>query len=210
MTVWIVSPLFHDTPAFVRLRAEVADHGARAGIAGPIRHVIIDDSAGADREVDELRGDASLLVLTPPFNLGHQRAIVFGLRHLAPLVAGDALHLPFADGAFDAITISFGLRNVVRTSEALREMARVVRPGGRLVVCEFSRPTWAPFGKAYYDGALRVIRVLAKKASSNPDAYVYLAESIKAWPDQEALAGMIDGAGWSGARWPGGVPGTFR
>ncbi|WP_228389496.1 demethylmenaquinone methyltransferase [Cumulibacter manganitolerans] len=122
-------------------------------------------------------------------------------RSGVPLIAGDALHLPFADAAFDAVTISFGLRNVVRTEEALREMARVVRPSGRLVVCEFSRPTWAPFGKAYYDGALRIIPLLARKASSNPDAYVYLAESIKAWPRQEALANLIDGAGWQGTRW---------
>lgn len=118
-----------------------------------------------------------------------------------PLLAGDALHLPFADNAFDAVTISFGLRNVVRTAEALREMARVVRPGGRLVVCEFSRPTWGPFRAAYYDGALRAIPMLAKKASSNPEAYIYLAESIKAWPPQPELARLIDDSGWEDASW---------
>lgn len=118
-----------------------------------------------------------------------------------PLLAGDALHLPFADESFDAVTISFGLRNVVRTAEGLREMARVVRPGGRLVVCEFSRPTWAPFRALYDDVALRAIPVLARKASSNPDAYVYLAESIRAWPGQEALAEIIDESGWQDAQW---------
>lgn len=118
-----------------------------------------------------------------------------------PLVAGDALHLPFADEAFDAVTISFGLRNVVRTGEALREMARVVRPGGRLVIAEFSRPTWAPFRAAYYDVALRAIQVVAKQAASNPEAYLYLAESIKAWPAQEELALLIDESGWHGAAW---------
>lgn len=118
-----------------------------------------------------------------------------------PLVAGDALHLPFADAAFDAITVSFGLRNVVQTGDALREMARVVRPGGRLVVCEFSRPTWAPFRAAYYDIALRAIQMVAKQAASNPEAYRYLAESIKAWPDQEELALLIDDSGWDGAEW---------
>lgn len=118
-----------------------------------------------------------------------------------PLIAGDALRLPFADDAFDAVTISFGLRNVVQTSQALREMARVVRPGGALVICEFSRPTWAPFRAAYYEGALRVIRVIAERASSNPEAYTYLAESIKAWPAQEQLARIVDDSGWQGAQW---------
>lgn len=122
-------------------------------------------------------------------------------RAAVPLVAGDALHLPFADAAFDAVTISFGLRNVVRTHEALREMARVVRPGGTIVVCEFSRPTWTPFRTAYYDGALKAIPVLAKKASSNPDAYVYLAESIQDWPPQEDLARIIGESGWADAEW---------
>src|SRR3954449_12185039 len=102
-------------------------------------------------------------------------------------VAGDATRLPFADATFDAVTISFGLRNVVDPDAGLREMLRVTRPGGRLVVCEFSTPTWAPFRTLYTRWLMGALPPLARAASSNPDAYVYLAESIQAWPDQEAL-----------------------
>lgn len=89
MTVWVLSPLLHDTVSFLRLRDEVAAHCSDAGITGPVRHVVVDDSAGADREVDQLRELDGVDVLTPPFNLGHQRAIVFGLRQIAPAVADD-------------------------------------------------------------------------------------------------------------------------
>ena len=99
-------------------------------------------------------------------------------------MAGDALRLPFADAAFDAVTISFGLRNVADVDAALAEMARVTRPGGRLVVCEFSHPTWAPFRTVYTEYLMRALPSVARRVSSNPDAYVYLAESIRAWPDQ--------------------------
>jgi demethylmenaquinone methyltransferase / 2-methoxy-6-polyprenyl-1,4-benzoquinol methylase len=118
-----------------------------------------------------------------------------------PLVAGDALALPFRDGAFDAATISFGLRNVADVDAALRELARVTRPGGRLVVCEFSRPTWAPWRTVYTEYLMRALPPVARAVSSNPDAYVYLAESIRAWPDQAALAERIRGAGWTDIAW---------
>ena len=117
------------------------------------------------------------------------------------LLAGDALRLPFADGAFDAVTISFGLRNVADVDAALPEMARVTRPGGRLVVCEFSHPTWAPFRTVYTEYLMRALPSVARRVSSNPDAYVYLAESIRAWPDQAALAGRIAAAGWAAVAW---------
>jgi demethylmenaquinone methyltransferase / 2-methoxy-6-polyprenyl-1,4-benzoquinol methylase len=113
-----------------------------------------------------------------------------------PMVAGDALALPFADGSFDAVTISFGLRNVADVDAALRELARVTRPGGRLVVCEFSRPVWAPFRTLYTEYLMRALPAVARKVSSNPDAYVYLAESIRAWPSQDELAARIAAAGW--------------
>jgi len=115
--------------------------------------------------------------------------------------AGDATRLPFADAAFDAVTISFGLRNIVDPEAGLREMRRVTRPGGRLVVCEFSHPTWAPFRTVYVEYLMRALPPLARAVSSSPDAYVYLAESIRAWPDQAALAHRIAGAGWSSPRW---------
>jgi demethylmenaquinone methyltransferase/2-methoxy-6-polyprenyl-1,4-benzoquinol methylase len=111
-------------------------------------------------------------------------------------VAGDALRLPFADQAFDAVTISFGLRNLSNMDAGLTEMLRVTRPGGRLVICEFSHPTFGPFRAAYMNYVMRALPAIATRVSSNPDAYVYLAESIRAWPGQNALAQRIRAAGW--------------
>ena len=122
-------------------------------------------------------------------------------RPSLPFVAGDGTLLPFADDTFDAVTISFGLRNIVDPAAGLREMARVTRPGGRLVVCEFSHPTWSPFRTVYVEYLMRALPPVARAVSSSPDAYVYLAESIRAWPDQPRLAAMIADSGWSGVEW---------
>jgi demethylmenaquinone methyltransferase / 2-methoxy-6-polyprenyl-1,4-benzoquinol methylase len=134
------------------------------------------------------------------FSLGMLRV---GKRHQPglPFVAGDALHLPFADAVFDTVTISFGLRNVQDTAASLAELLRVTRPGGRLVVCEFSHPTWAPFRTAYVEYLMRALPSVASRVSSNPDAYVYLAESIRAWPDQAALSTAVGEAGWTKVAW---------
>jgi demethylmenaquinone methyltransferase / 2-methoxy-6-polyprenyl-1,4-benzoquinol methylase len=112
-------------------------------------------------------------------------------------VEADATDLPFADAEFDAATISFGLRNVNDPRRALREMLRVVRPGGRLVVCEFSHPPVPFVAAAYRLYGDRVLPLLARAVSSNADAYDYLNESIRAWPDQRALAAWIREAGWT-------------
>jgi demethylmenaquinone methyltransferase / 2-methoxy-6-polyprenyl-1,4-benzoquinol methylase len=117
------------------------------------------------------------------------------------LVGADGLALPFADGAFDAATISFGLRNVADPVRCLGELRRVVRPGGRLVVCEFSRPVWAPLRTVYVEYLMKALPTVARKVSSSPDAYVYLAESIRAWPDQASLAGLVEQAGWADVTW---------
>jgi demethylmenaquinone methyltransferase / 2-methoxy-6-polyprenyl-1,4-benzoquinol methylase len=114
-----------------------------------------------------------------------------------PFVAGDAMRLPFADGMFDAVTISFGLRNVADPLTTLAEMRRVTRPGGRLAVCEFSRPTNRFFSQIYLEYLMRALPALARRVSSNPESYVYLAESIQAWPDQQALASRIGAGGWN-------------
>jgi demethylmenaquinone methyltransferase/2-methoxy-6-polyprenyl-1,4-benzoquinol methylase len=117
------------------------------------------------------------------------------------LVAGDALRLPFRDEAFDAVTISFGLRNVASPGTALAEMRRVTRPGGRLVVCEFSTITIAPLDMLYRRYLINVLPAIAQRTARNPEAYQYLAESISDWPAQRELAGVIEAAGWSAVRW---------
>ncbi len=116
-------------------------------------------------------------------------------------VAGDAVRLPFRDGAFDVVTISFGLRNVADTVAALAEMCRVTRPGGRLVVCEFSTITIAPADMLYRRYLLHVLPGIARRTARNPEAYEYLAESIVDWPAQRELAGLIKAAGWSAVKW---------
>lgn len=116
-------------------------------------------------------------------------------------VAGDGLRLPYADGSFDAVTISFGLRNVADTGAALTELRRVTKPGGRLVVCEFSTPTWAPFRIVYRNYLVAAIPAIARIVSSNPVAYEYLAESILDWPDQRGLAALMQDAGWRDVVW---------
>ncbi|WP_292836400.1 bifunctional demethylmenaquinone methyltransferase/2-methoxy-6-polyprenyl-1,4-benzoquinol methylase UbiE [Microbacterium sp.] len=108
----------------------------------------------------------------------------------------DATALPFADDEFDAVTISFGLRNVNDPRTALAEMLRVTAPGGRIVVCEFSHPSSAAFARLYGFYNNRVLPLVAKAVSSNADAYDYLNESIRDWPDQTTLASWMRDAGW--------------
>ena len=122
-------------------------------------------------------------------------------RGSVAFAAGDALSLPFRDGAFDAVTISFGLRNVHGTRDALAEMRRVTRPGGRLVVCEFSKITVEPIDILYRRYLTGVLPAIARRAARNPEAYEYLSESIADWPAQRELAGVIRAAGWSAVRW---------
>ncbi len=113
----------------------------------------------------------------------------------------DALDLPFEADSFDLTTISFGLRNTVDYAKALAEALRVTKTGGRIVVVEFSHPTWAPFRSLYLGYLMRALPAIARKTASNPDAYVYLAESIRAWPDQRQLAGAMEAAGWGSITW---------
>ena len=151
-------------------------------------------------------------VVPADFSLGMLRVGKQRRPDLA-FTAGDATRLPFADAAFDAVTISFGLRNVVDTGAALRELLRVTRPGGRLVVCEFSTPVWAPFRTVYVNYLMRALPAVARRVSSNPESYVYLAESIRAWPDQAALATVLQRVGWGEVAWrnlTGGVVALHR
>ncbi|RRO13042.1 demethylmenaquinone methyltransferase [Saccharopolyspora rhizosphaerae] len=158
---------------------------------------VLDLAAGSGVSTVEFARSGAYCVAAD-FSLG---MLSVGKDRGVPLVAADALHLPFADDAFDAVTISFGLRNLADTVAGLREMRRVVRPGGRLVVCEFSTPTWQPFRGVYMNYLMRALPPIARAVSSNPDAYVYLAESIRSWPDQRALAELIAEAGWTDTTW---------
>jgi demethylmenaquinone methyltransferase / 2-methoxy-6-polyprenyl-1,4-benzoquinol methylase len=137
---------------------------------------------------------------------GYLRKLARGPRGVVPpgqlsVAAGDALRLPFRDESFDAVTISFGLRNVASPAAALAEMRRVTRPGGRLVVCEFSTITIAPLDMLYRRYLINVLPAIARRTARSPEAYSYLAESITDWPAQRELAGVIESAGWSAVRW---------
>lgn len=114
---------------------------------------------------------------------------------------GDALKLPFDENTFDVTTISFGLRNTSDTTAALKEALRVTKKSGRIVVCEFSHPTNKVFRFIYLKYLMRALPVIAKKISKNPAAYVYLAESIQAWPNQSSLAQVMRQAGWETVSW---------
>lgn len=175
-------------------RKEVAKAvGARPG------HKVLDLAAGT--ATSSLPFAATGAYVVPcDFSLGMLRE---GKKRHAwlPLTAGDATKLPFKDDVFDTVTISFGLRNVQDTDAALRELYRVTKPGGQVVICEFSQPTWAPFRTLYTEYLMRALPPVARAVSSNPDAYVYLAESIREWPDQPALAALLQKAGWSKVAW---------
>ena len=171
-------------------------HSVRALQLSPGRRVL-DVAAGTAVSTQELARTGAWSVAAD-FSLGMLTA---GAARRVPKVAGDAMRLPFADASFDAVTISFGLRNVQDPAAALTEFARVTRPGGELLVCEFSRPRPAPIGVVYRWYLAAVLPRLARRFSSNPDAYTYLGDTINLWPDQPALARMITRSGWTGVAW---------
>jgi demethylmenaquinone methyltransferase / 2-methoxy-6-polyprenyl-1,4-benzoquinol methylase len=170
-----------------------------AALAPEPGELVLDLAAGTGTSSQPF-ADAGATVVPCDFSLGMLRV---GKQHRPrlPFTAGDGTRLPFADGVFDAVTISFGLRNIVEPLAGLRELRRVTRPGGRLLICEFSHPAWAPFRVLYVEYLMRALPPLARAVSSSPEAYVYLAESIRAWPDQAQLAELVVEAGWQAAEW---------
>ncbi|MDO5697756.1 MAG: demethylmenaquinone methyltransferase [Dermatophilus congolensis] len=145
----------------------------------------------ADRGVDVVPADFSIGML----KVGR------GRRPDLPFLGADATALPFADESFDAVTISFGIRNVADYDQALREFLRVTKPGGKLVICEFSDPVVPVFRGAYRWYLGTGLPAVARRVSSDPESYLYLAESIKEWPTQPAFAAHVREAGWADVRW---------
>lgn len=177
-----------------RWRKEVID-----AVAPQPGELVLDLAAGTGTSSQPF-ADAGATVVPCDFSLGMLK-VGKKAKPALPFTAGDGTRLPFADGTFDAVTISFGLRNIVNPKAGLVELRRVTKPGGRLVVCEFSHPTNAPFRKVYLEYLMKALPAISRAVSSSPDAYVYLAESIRAWPDQEGLAVLIREAGWTRPQW---------
>lgn len=161
--------------------------------------LILDLAAGTGTSSQPF-ADAGATVVPCDFSIG-MLEVGKRARPSLPFTAGDGMRLPFGDDTFDAVTISFGLRNIVDPIAGLRELLRVTRSGGRIVVCEFSTPTWAPFDAVYTNYLMRALPPVARAVSSNPESYVYLAESIRAWPDQKGLALRMVEAGWGRVEW---------
>lgn len=195
-----VAPKYDRTNSVLSLRRDrVWRRATRAALELRPAQQVLDVGAGTGVSTEEL-GRAGAYAVGVDLSLG-MLAAGRRARPGVPLLAADALALPFPDATFDAVTMSFALRNTVDPPAVLRELRRVTRPGGRLVICEFSHPTNRVFRTAYLSYLMRAVPRVARAVSSNPDAYVYLAESIRAWPDQAGLAGWLAEAGWHGVRW---------
>lgn len=180
-------------------RTKAWRRAATAIIAPKAGMKILDLAAGTGSSSEPLAA-AGADVIPADFSDGMLAAGRKARPHL-PFTKADALSLPFEAERFDVVTISFGLRNTVDMDKALREALRVAKVGGRLVIVEFSHPVWRPFRTIYTNYLMRALPFIARFTASNPDAYIYLAQSIRAWPDQQALAKRIAAAGWSGVTW---------
>lgn len=175
---------------------------ARAVNAGPGERVL-DLAAGTGTSTAAFARTGAQCVACD-FSIGMLRVGVRARgRHAGGVtfVGGDAMRLPFADDSFDAVTISFGIRNVVDPDACMREMWRVTKPGGRLVICEFSHIPVRPVDRAFTQYLVHVMPRVAGLLSSNPESYGYLSDSIQTWPDQAAFAARIQRAGWTRVAW---------
>ena len=160
-----------------------------AGGTGDIAFRFLGRAPGASAVVCDLTA--------PMLEEGQKRAEAQGLAGSLDWVVGDAMALPFPDRSFDVYTISFGIRNVTRIPDALREAYRVLRPGGRLMVLEFSQLPNPLMQRAYDLYSFNVIPALGQVVANDRDSYQYLVESIRKFPDQESFAAMIREAGFA-------------
>jgi demethylmenaquinone methyltransferase/2-methoxy-6-polyprenyl-1,4-benzoquinol methylase len=177
-----------------RWRKDVVD-----ALAPQSGELILDLAAGTGTSAEPIARHGAHVVCA---DLSLNMMAVGKKRHPSlQFVAGDAGSLPFADGVFDAATISFGLRNVPDVHQALTELFRVVRSNGTLVICEFSTPVNAPTRFAYKQWLRHGLPLISRLASSDTPAYSYLRESIFDWPDQRHLAQSMQEAGWTDIQW---------
>ncbi len=169
--------------------------GVRAG------EKVLDVAGGTgdlSREFARAAGSKGLVILSDinaaMLGEGRRRLVDYGLVNV-PLVQANAEQLPFAEGSFDCITIGFGLRNVTDKDAALRSMTRCLKPGGRLLVMEFSKPLSPALSKAYDQYSFKLLPLMGRLVARDEDSYRYLAESIRMHPDQQTLKGMMENAG---------------
>lgn len=152
------------------------------------------------RKFSELVGDQGQVVLADindsMIKVGREKLHNLGAVGNIEYVQANAQHLPFAENTFDVVTIAFGLRNVTDKDEALRSIFRVLKPGGRLLVLEFSKPTQDWLNKAYDFYSFKILPEMGGLIANDKDSYQYLSESIRMHPDQETLKGMMETAGF--------------
>jgi demethylmenaquinone methyltransferase/2-methoxy-6-polyprenyl-1,4-benzoquinol methylase len=195
-----VAPRYDLANAVLSLGQDAHWRRVTAQAARPAGRVVADVAAGPGNVAAELLKLGAEHVVA--VDLSHAMLAEGASRGLPDVawVNGDALALPLADESVDAVTISFGLRNLPDPRAGLAEFARVLRPGGDLVVAEFATPTNPTFARVYRDYLVAALPRLARVVSSDAPAYTYLAESILAWPDRAALAGWMRDAGFEGVR----------
>jgi demethylmenaquinone methyltransferase / 2-methoxy-6-polyprenyl-1,4-benzoquinol methylase len=192
-----VAPRYDLANAALSLGQDAHWRRVTAAAARPDGAVVLDVASGPGNVATELiaQGAQRVTALDLSYNMlaeGAGRG-----QEGIDWVNGDAQSLPFPDASFDAVTISFGLRNVPDPERALMEFGRVTRPGGRVVVCEFANPTWAPFRALYRRYLVGLLPQAARVVSSSPEAYRYLADSILAWPDRRVVGDWIEAGGFA-------------
>lgn len=193
-----VAPRYDLANAVLSLGQDAHWRRVVARAAQPAGRALLDVAAGPGNVARQLiaRGARAVTALDLSYNM-----VAEGARRGLPdatWVNGDAQSLPFADATFDGVTISFGLRNIPDPERALAEFARVTRPDGVLVVCEFAAPTWPPFRRLYLQYLVGALPRVARLVSSDASAYTYLARSIQQWPSRRTIADWMAANGWAG------------
>lgn len=193
-----VAPRYDLANAVLSLGQDAHWRRVTALAARPAGRVVADVAAGPGNVARELLKEGATHVLA--IDLSHNM-LKEGMKAGLPdttWINGDALALPLADDSVDAVTISFGLRNLPDPQAGIAEFARVIRPGGDLVIAEFAAPTNPTFNRLYTDYLVAALPRVAQVVSSDAAAYTYLAESIMAWPDRATLAGWMEAEGFEG------------